>query len=144
MPEDDSALKKLSNAPRLTTIKYTCRENDGPLNSIQLLFDKGWKTPVYQTEDAQENKCKQGTINIDPNKVIGWVRMLVGDGTLNALEIISIEGDIIAECVFNTGLYGNWEVREVPDGQSIVGLAVSFTEIEVFNRLGFVLASVDE
>ena len=72
------------------------------------------------------------------------MRMLVGDGTINALEIISIEGDIIADCVFNTGQFGNWEAHEVPDGQSIVGLAVSFEEIEVINRLGFVLASTND
>ena len=37
-PEDDSALEKLSQPTKLTTIKYSCQGNDGPLDSIQLLF----------------------------------------------------------------------------------------------------------
>ena len=37
-PEDDSALAKLSQPTKLTTIKYSCQGDDGPLDSIQLLF----------------------------------------------------------------------------------------------------------
>ena len=54
------------------------------------------------------NKSKQGTINIDPTKVIGAIRMLVNGETLNAIEICSLEGVILADCVFNTGQYGEW------------------------------------
>ena len=77
------------------------------------------------------NKSKQGTINIDPTKVIGAIRMLVNGETLNAIEICSLEGDILADCVFNTGQ---------PDDL----LAIWEADDRAIARLGFVLASCEE
>ena len=63
---------------------------------------------MHETVCCKVDKSKQGTINIDPTKVIGAIRMLVNGETLNAIEICSLEGDILADCVFNTGQYGEW------------------------------------
>ena len=81
-PTGDSELRFLTKPTKLTALKYSyIRDSvtDAPLlNSVQLVFQYGWETPVFWGKcEVGRTKKKFGMLKIDPSKVIREVRMFI-------------------------------------------------------------------
>ena len=62
-------LFKLQSPPKLTQIKYKCEDDNTQIYAIQLIFDNGYKTPLYEIDYKSDDEFKPGklkTLEIDP------------------------------------------------------------------------------
>ena len=105
-PTGSSQLKYLDAPTKLIAFKYSYFRDSSTdaamLNSIQLVFQHGYETPIFWGKcEVGRTEKKFGKLDIDPSKVIREVRMFVEeDGSFFGLQFVSDRYEIIAECEF--------------------------------------------
>ena len=154
-PTGDSQLKYLTQPIKLIAFKYSYFRDSATdaalLNSIQLVFQHGWETPIFWGKcEVGRTEKKWARLDIDPSKTIREVRMFIEeDGSFFGIQFLSDQLEIIAEDEFGKAeqdyqLNSDWAtVQEVPENHQIIGLAANTEEVSI-KRIGFVLASYDE
>ena len=63
-------LMKLSQHPRLIEIKYKCAVGAYGLTHIQLIYDNGMSSPVYEDANYKDDTSEWNTTSIDMSRVI--------------------------------------------------------------------------
>ena len=120
-----------------------CKGNSDSLTAMQLIFQNGYETPFFKSAHAKESSDKVGTININPNQKIRNIQFRVyNDRELFAMRMLDDQDAIVCEVDWYTS-DREFTALEIPEGQQIVGLAVS-AEDTFITRIGFILASCAE
>ena len=153
-------LCKLQSPPKLTQIKYKCEGDDSQIYAIQLVFDNGYKTPLYELDYSSRDDFRPGklkTLKIDPKQKVATIALkemigYMGDGgdetcfwgirleNEKCEEIACFEND---SSDFRDGIC-RWVYKDVPEGQVIVGVQVGERKgLPLISRIGFRMATLD-
>ena len=131
-------MKKMTQPVKLTAIKWKQYRDDDVLCAIQLIFNTH-KTPMFASSDSDGYELR--TAKIDGEKRIATIMVRVYRGyQMAALKLISDQDEIIYDEDWAPG-YGQWETREIPDGEQLIGIATAESGSDYFYSLGFITGS---
>ena len=126
----------------LSSINFEHFDNWGPLTGISLSFENGEETDFYNVEASGDEKFKREYTECCGSR-IKYISMNVwGNDWINGLRLIDESGQAAIDTLWNSNdsYLGDWiGPYEIPDGQSIIGIAANTSKSSKITRLGFIL-----
>ena len=126
----------------IESINYEHYDNWGPLTAISLSFANGEQTPIYEVEATGDEKYKREYAKEGRSR-IKYISMNVwGNDWINGIRLIDESGAAVVDQLWNSNesYCGDWKgPYEIPDGQSIIGIAANTSKSSKIQRVGFIL-----
>ena len=128
-------LMKTNRQPKLSQIKYKCAHGAYGLTHIQIVFNNGMESPIYEDKsNPWRNDSEMQTLEIDTTRVIRRVGFKISHGCFRGIELQDDKYKEIARVVWlDEPAGGKWEYKDVREGEEIIGIKCNST----MKKLGF-------